>query len=253
MSRSNPNENAPHPCEKWFEWNGETGEVRYYDKEAKKNVVIGADFTFLLLDRLSTIKGYSERAKKGIYSNEVRDLKKEVLIVKCGGNIVAEGFYQTIKDRVNNLGGSYAVNCYMVFKEEGAYKIGSMMLKGAALGPWIDFEKANRDALYKQAIRIFGSTNHKKGKVEFKAPKFFLRDVDEKSDAEASRLDAEKLQPYLKGYFARTATDQLDQRTQHAPEDETQQRGDADEPTDTRDHGARDPDLDVPPDDDIPF
>lgn len=253
MSRSNPNENAPHPCEKWFEWNGETGEVRYYDKDKKTNVVIGSDFTFLLLDRLSTIKGYNERAKKGMYSNEVRDLKKEALVVKCGGNIVAEGFYQQIKDRVNNLGGSYAVNCYMVFKEEGVYKIGSMMLKGAALGPWIDFEKANRDALYKKAIRIFGSTNHKKGKVEFKAPKFFLREVDEKSDEEASRLDAEKLQPYLKAYFARTATDQLDQRTPHSPEDENQARGGGDDvPDDTRDHSQGDPDLD-PPDSDIPF
>ena len=41
MSRSNPTENTnPNPAVRFFEWNGEGGAVRYYDKTAKKKAYL---------------------------------------------------------------------------------------------------------------------------------------------------------------------------------------------------------------------
>lgn len=68
MSRSNPQDTAVNPSTRWFEWNGETGVVRYYDKAAQRTVDVGDDFTFLLLDQLGCVKGWHEPSKSSIYS-----------------------------------------------------------------------------------------------------------------------------------------------------------------------------------------
>ncbi len=80
MSRSNPNENGnPNPSTRWFEWNGEHGLVRYYDKQAEQQVEVGDDFTFMLLDQLGTVKGWHDASDSGIYANEVKDTRQDVL------------------------------------------------------------------------------------------------------------------------------------------------------------------------------
>ena len=57
MSRSNPNDNGtPNPSVRWFEWNGEQGTVRYYDKDLKQNVEVGSKFRFMLLDQLASVR-----------------------------------------------------------------------------------------------------------------------------------------------------------------------------------------------------
>ena len=107
MSRSNPSENSnPNPAVRWFEWNGEKGLIRYYDKDAKQNVDVALPFTFLLLDQLGSVRGWHDASESGIYSNEVKDTRQDVLIVKAyKGGVLAEGIYKDIKDRVNNQGG----------------------------------------------------------------------------------------------------------------------------------------------------
>jgi hypothetical protein len=57
--------------------------IRYYDKEAKKNVDVGADFTFILLDQLASVRGWHDDSNSGIYSNEVKDTTQEALVVKA--------------------------------------------------------------------------------------------------------------------------------------------------------------------------
>ena len=39
MSRSNPTDNTPNPAVRWFEWNGEQGGIRYYDKDKKTQLL----------------------------------------------------------------------------------------------------------------------------------------------------------------------------------------------------------------------
>lgn len=220
MSRSNQADHLPNPAGRWFEWNGERGVVRYYDKEAKQNVDVGADFTFILLDELSSVRGWSELAQAGIYSNEVRDTRQERLLVKTfKGGTIAEGLYRDIKDRVNNVGGSFVASCYIAFKADGELHIGNLRFKGAALGAWMEFRKQHRQELYALAVRICGVTEGKKGRIIYKMPQFKMQDLSDETNAQATELDRQ-LQTYLTAYFARTTKDRIDHADEHEPEPE---------------------------------
>lgn len=218
MSRSNPNQNDPNPAARFFEWNGESGLVRYYDKDAKENVDVKLPFTFLLLDELASVRGWHESSKSGIYSNEVRDTRTDTMLVKAfKGGILAEGLYKDIKDRVNAVGGAFNANCYVAFRNGKELAIGLLNFKGAALGAWMEFRKANRSTMYAKAINIVGFVEGKKGKVVFRVPTFELRDVSEATNAEAVALD-QTLQAYLTGYLSRRTSDKAEPHVDDLPE-----------------------------------
>lgn len=249
MSRSNPTQDNPNPATIWFEWNGELGEVRYYDKEFKKEIVVPQPFVFILLDELATVKGWHDPSESGIYSNEVKDTTKETFVVKAfKGGKIAEGFYAAIKDKIKAEGGHYTTNCYIGYRDGGEdLLLGSIQFKGAALMEWMEFKKQNRSELYKGAVRIKGFTEGKKGKIEFRKPKFSLVNITEETEAQAIDLD-KTLQDYLKGYFAKNRADVLDQRTNHEAEDENQ-----DAPKKQTSRREPEPEVDPEVDDDIPF
>lgn len=210
MSRSNPHEGSPNPAIRWFEWNGEKGEVRYYDKDAKKNVDLGHEFTFILLDELGSVRGWHNASDSGIYSNEVKDSRQERLLVKSfKGGIIAEGVYKDIKAVVNAAGGQFVANCYIAFKHDGELAIGSLRFKGAALAAWMEFRKAQRAQLYKGAVHIHGFTEGKKGKITFRVPVLAMKPITDASNAQAIALDA-ALQEWFKGYFAKNTGDRAD-------------------------------------------
>jgi hypothetical protein len=211
MSRSNPSEHLSNPSTRWFEWNGEKGLVRYYDKDAKENVDVPLPFTFILLDELASVRGWHDASGSGIYSNEVRDTTQEVMVVKSfKGGTIAEGKYRDIKDRVNAAGGDYNANCYIAFKQgDGTYAIGSIRFKGAALGAWMEFRKANRNGIYKGGIRIDSYTEGQKGRVIFRVPVMKLNSVTPEAEARAVALDKE-LQEFLSGYLRKNKRDQAD-------------------------------------------
>jgi len=219
MSRSNPTDSTPNPSSRWHEWDGENGQVRYFDKEAKSlkdpnkkgaNIICKLPFTFILLDETSTIKGWHEPSESGIYSNEVRDTRADVMVVKSfKGGLLAEGLYSQIRDRTAAVGGYFTTNLYIGYKDNaGQLQIGALQFKGASLNNWVDFKKANRAAIYQKAVTITGCTEHTKGKIHYKKPVFKITDISDKTDAEAKALDM-LLQQYLKGYFSRTKSDQV--------------------------------------------
>jgi hypothetical protein len=215
MSLSNPTENAPNPATRWFEWNGEKGELRYYDKEAKKNIDVPLPFAFVLLDELASVRGWHDASKSGIYSNEVRDTTKDVLVVKSfKGGLVAEGLYKDIKLAVNNEGGAYNANCYIAFKDGDKYSIGSLRFKGAALGAWMEFRKANRGVLTQKAVLVHGFTEGQKGRVIFRVPQFRAVDVAGDKLAAAIALDKE-LQKWLASYLTRNKREQAEAVGEH--------------------------------------
>lgn len=222
MSRSNPNENgATNPATRWFEWNGEQGVVRYYDKDTKKNVDVGSKFGFVLLDQLGSVRGWHDASESGIYSNEVKDTRAEVMLVKSfKGGILAEGIYKDIKDRVNAQGGKFNANCYLAYKDDtGALSIGCLRFKGAALGAWMEFTKAHRADLYKKGLRINGSTEGKKGRIVFHTPIFEVTELSEASNLQAIGLDAE-LQTYLSAYLKKNKRDQVEATAPHVSDEE---------------------------------
>jgi len=224
VSRSNPHENGtPNPATRWFEWNGELGTVRYYDKETKASVDVGVDFTFILLDELGCVKGWNEASKSGIYSNEVRDTRQDVLIVKAfKGGTLAEGLYKDIKEHVTSksVGGQFVANCYCAYKNGGGLALGSIQFKGASLGAWMEFRKAHRAELLTKAVRITGFTEGKKGRIVFRVPVFSIQELSEASNTKALALDM-TLQEYLKAYLSRTKRDQVAEApVQHLSDEE---------------------------------
>ena len=200
-----------------------------------------SDFSFLLLDQLGTIKGWHEPSSSGIYANEVRDTRKDLLTVKAfKGGVLAEGLYKAIKDRVHTVGGQFVANCYIAFKDGGGLTIGAIGFKGAALRTWMEFTKVHRTDLYSTAIVIRGFTEGKKGRITYRMPQLDVKDISEPSNIAAMKLD-ERLQEYLTGYFARTQRDQVED-SQEAHEQE--EPANLPPPDDEYVHA---------PDDDIPF
>jgi hypothetical protein len=213
MSRSNPNDNgAANPSTRWFEWNGENGLVRYYDKEAKRSVDVGDKFAFVLLDQLGGVRGWDEKTKSGIYSNEVKDTRAEVMVVKSfKGGIIAEGIYRDIKDRVNAAGGKFNASCYLAFTDEtGTLSIGCLRFKGAALGSWMEFTKANRGDIYEKGIRINGSVTDKKGRIVYHLPVLEVTELSAASNTAATALD-KTLQEYLTAYLKKNKRAQAEE------------------------------------------
>lgn len=217
MSRSNPTDNSPNPCKRWFEWNGEKGNLRYYDKEAGENVEVDLPFHFILLDRLCCITGWHNNSESGIYSNEVRDTQGETLVVKAFKmkEPIASGFYQDVRDKVKANGGKFTINTYVAYTNgQQELTLGSLRMHGAAMSAWIEFEKdkAVRPVLYKKGIVIASTVHGEKGsgkkKIEWESPVFELVDVPPLINDLATEIDSQRLQPYLTAYFKRNRTEQ---------------------------------------------
>lgn len=221
MSRSNPTDNSPNPAKRWFEWDGSTGNVRYYDKAEKTTVVVPKGFTFMLLDQLATVKGWHDESESGIYANEVKDTRSEPLVVKAFSlkEPIAEGFYKAIRDCVIVAGGHFTANCYIAFKNgNDELDIGSLQFKGAALSAWMEFSKEHRSELFDKAVRIDGADEGKKGKITFYTPRFTLITASQEGNQQALELD-KQLQEYLKGYFSRTRVEQAAPPASHVADE----------------------------------
>lgn len=225
MSRSNPTVNAPNPAVRWFEWNGERGDVRYFDRDLKENVILPLPFSFLLLDELATVRGWDDASGSGIYANEVRDTRTDRFVVKSfKGGTLASGLYKDIRDRIHTIGGKFVANCYIGFKSKPTdtdLKIGSLRFKGAALGAWMAFRKDHRKELFEQAVTISGFTEGKKGRIVYKMPEFALKPITAESNSEAVRLD-EALQEWLESYLTRSTDDRAELHDEEPePQDHT--------------------------------
>lgn len=243
MSRSQPDNSTQNPTTRWLDWDGANGTVRYYDKEQKKNIDVGSDITFIVLDQLATVKGWHDSSESGIFANEVKDTRAETMLVRAfkAKQPIAEGFYKDIKDHVAAAGGYFTTNLYIAFREgTDALKLGSIQFKGAALRSWMDFSKANRKAIYEKAVRIKGFTEGKKGKIVFRMPKFEIKDISDETNDQAVDLD-KTLQEFLAGYFKRTRSQQVESHTTDEPEDRS------DHSTDGRDQDG-DPNFAGEPD-----
>lgn len=195
MSRSNPTLHN-NPTQRYFEWNGADGGIKYYDKESKENVNVDMPFTFLFLDQLARIGGFDQRAEQSIWSNEVRSTQKEKLTVRSGNHIIEQGFYSDIKQDVKNAGGRYVTSLYIAFKD-GELKIGNLQLKGSALSAWMDFMKSNQKDIHEKAVKIEVDPEvYKKGATEYRVPIFKVVPTTPETDQQATELD-KVLQEFL--------------------------------------------------------
>lgn len=207
MSRSN-NTEIINPAVRFFEWSGDEGLVKYYDKTKKENVKLGLPFQFLVLDVLSTISGFSDADQSGYWSNEVRDLKSEIFTVRNKKGKQFEGTYEQLPS-ANLTGAKYAQSVYIMFKDEnGEAQIGNIKMMGSSLGAWIDFRKNAK--VFEMAVTITGTLEGKKGKTIYQMPVFAASEPTSNDNAIAIDLDKE-LQSYLKSYFAKNKEAQAEE------------------------------------------
>lgn len=205
--RNDPNQQSLNPCKRWFQWSGDKGKLRYFDKEEETNIFVDLPFEFILLDRMATIRGWHDASGGGIYSNEIRSTINEELTVRSFElkEALARGFYADIKEKVKAAGGKFNTNLYIAFEQEphsGQLEIGSLMLHGASLTPWFNFEKQSGRDLYKSAIRIPKFEEGSKGAVKFKTPVFELTALVPEMDELAGELQ-KTMKDYLEKYLAR--------------------------------------------------
>lgn len=237
MSRSNPN--LKNPAARFFQWRGGAdddgkggyvgGKVNYYDKETQQSIDVKLPFTFLVLDELNTVSGYCEPKKSSYYSNEVRNITKDVLTVKTGGG----GGSQSVTEgrgtwaelaELKGRGAKYAKSVYIAFKDEtGEFAIGNIKIMGAALTAWIEFQKKYNVEQCAVLMEVDPEVKTK-GKTKYFMPHFDAREVSAETDAEAKKLD-DQLQDYLSSYFNRdpdtdpkyaSSTEELDEKDESA-------------------------------------
>jgi len=230
MSRSN-NTELHNPATKFYSWNGDKGGFRYYDKEAdagkdekgneKKglNIEVPLPFRFLVLDCISTIKGFSDADQSGFWSNEIRDIKKEEFVVRNKKGICAKGLYENVINDRNCNGARYVQSIYIATKEGDKLVIANVQMIGAALSAWIEFRKKNK--IYEGAIAVDSMIEGKKGKTVYQIPVFSMLPVTQTSNDAAMALDKE-LQQYLTLYFAKNSTMVVESHVEEVATENTQ-------------------------------
>jgi hypothetical protein len=191
-----------NPATKFFEWKSNEKTFAYYDKETKANVSVELPFKFLVLDELHTVKGWNDATESGIYSNEVKYISKDEMIVKpFKGNEIARGLYKDIKEKAKAAGGHYVKSIYIML--EGG-EIANIQLKGAACQTWGDFTAKSKSRLVDEWVSVVGFDEAKKGSVKYTTPKFgYLCSLDG-ADADLADEAFNTLEAYLKSYLTKS-------------------------------------------------
>lgn len=197
MSRSNPT--LTNPATRFFEWSGSKGQLEFYDKEKKERINVPLPFEFLPLDELSTITGFSARAKSSYWSNEVRNIKNDTLTVRSKNGVEQEGTYDTLAD-VRAKGAKYAKSIYIMYKTREGWQIGNIKAHGSALSSWIEFSGTCKPQNGKVTVTKGDVLQTPKGD-DYYPPVFEYGSADYEENGIAMDLDRE-LQVYLNQYLA---------------------------------------------------
>lgn len=225
MSRSNPEIRLETPCTRFFEWSGDEGGFKYFDKareQAEKGtgkVKVPLPFTFIVLDELATITGYSDSRGAGFYSNEIRkkDIKEGIFKVRSGKDLICQGTYEDIKGKETGM--KFADSVYIAYMgDDKKLVIGNIKMVGSSLNAWINYVSGERDEKgkrltepndpYKGAITIASMKEGKKGKTVYQMPVFTPKPLKPETEAFVLELDVQ-LQAYLKEYFAKNALESV--------------------------------------------
>ena len=196
MSKSNPR--LTNPSTKFIEFKGDDGKWVYYDKEQEQKCELTMPFYFVVLDELSCIKGYNERNNCGIYSNEIKNLKDDILNVRSfKGGIQIVGKYNDIKDAALREGGKFCKSVYaMLIIGKGQYELVNFQFHGSSFGAWLD-KKFNVD---QNAVCVDSVAQGVKGKVTYVYPVFSKRNLNSEVDKAAIEMD-KQLQTYFASYL----------------------------------------------------
>ena len=202
MSRTKPEVHTTSPVEHVLEWVGhdQGGFFKVYDKDTKTTAEVKLPLRFAYLDCKKAVAGYYEAVKRGFYSNEIRNTKKQAFEVKYykDGAVhpVANGLWDDIKGDIGSKGAKF---CNMVYATllTATDAIGSGTLVkipfvGSAGSAWIDL--AIKDG---ESFEITGFVDKVKGRTKYREPVIVKVEISEEEGALANEHDAA-----LQAYFA---------------------------------------------------
>jgi hypothetical protein len=175
------------------ETKGEKGTIKKHD----------VPFGFVVLDELVSISGYCESKNNGLYSNEVTDHSKQKLVVRCGKEVVAEGYYENIKETVKALGGKYTIVVYAAIRKasnKNELEMIRVTFAGGGVGEWFEFKRAE-NVFDGNLVVMSGWEDRKKGAVNFQVPAFSRHEMPEELKEKAIEMD-KSLQEFLKVFIS---------------------------------------------------
>lgn len=187
-----------NPAKRFIEFKSAKKQFVYYDKESGSNVEVALPFSFVVLDELSTISGYSDTHECSIFSNEVKNITTDELTVKSHkGGFREQGLYNDIKGNIKAAGGKFAKSLYCLDVSTG--DIVNLKLDGAAMSTWID-AKLNTHANVIHISKDF--EEKKKGATVYSVPVFEATELIDAIHEDAVKAD-QALQVYFKAKFAK--------------------------------------------------
>ena len=170
MSYANPK--PTNPATKFIDFKGDKGVFQYYEKplnegDEGKNIEVPYPVKFIVIDELSTISGFNDKNQCGVYSNEVFNIKNEILSVRLfKGKEGIIGKYADIKAEIQSLGGKFCKSVYALMIFNGKTELVNLKVKGSFLNAWIE-SKINTD---QQGILIESCEKKKKGNTSYFEP-----------------------------------------------------------------------------------
>lgn len=178
-----------------------SGTLSYYDKEAGEDVQVPTPLKFVVLDQFATIKGWSDQDNSGYWSNEVKQVGKDILNVRTKSGLKESGIWKDIKGSPGVAGAKYHASIYIAAKGRDGMEIQNLALAGAALNVWIDFTRKND--VRKNTVTLTEWKDEKKGSVKYKVPVFVSTPMEDGERDEAIEL-AKELRTYHNEYFSYT-------------------------------------------------
>ena len=220
MSRTNKTLDGPvHPCKLWLQWSSDGSLWKSWDKETSQNKFYDPkSVRFIVLDVLSTVTGFNDKANKGYYSNEVRNLREPFRLM-CGGQLMGTGVWQELKQSFPDAKFTSSVYAMAKGDEISDYSLVNLKLSGASLSSWIEFvrQAGGNRALYENiVVGVPEIGTDKKGKVEYSYPIFQIqgRTLSDEAAAKADELDI-SLQHYLENYFNNGSVEEVAAVAEH--------------------------------------
>lgn len=186
-----------------------SGSVNYYDKEQATNIDVPVPLSFVVLDQLATVKGWSDADQSGYWSNEVRSAGQDVITIRTSKGEKASGVWKEVKNNPNVAGAKFNASVYIAAQGRDGLEIQNIAFSGASLNAWIEFVNANKGVTRgKNKVVITGFSDEKKGAVKYQVPVFEAVEITEDELSQATTLDQD-LQDYLEGYFANRRADEV--------------------------------------------
>ena len=217
------------PCVKYLQWKNKYdendllvgGTFQYWDKDTETNVEVELPFKFAVLEpAMKTFKGYNEKRKSGVWSNEGKNPEHDIVLRNKEGIIMKFklGEYKKYKDEINGHGAKYTSSVYIGVPTTEGIEVWNLQIGGAVANGgsdpddmdesekfdgWFSFTKRAKQDIYKKWIIVQDIKKKKKGKTKFSIPIFEFGGLI--SDAEGdvlNNLDNE-LKDYFTYYFSR--------------------------------------------------